>query len=170
MHIGEIVNIKRINLLGEVLAIDDMDRVTLRLTESGLKVIAEIGDLSETGSNQPQRESGKTVNILGTIYKILIVEEEDYRKGNGADGWCDPHAKELLIYNFKQDIQSVKDLVAYQKEVLRHEIIHAFLYESGLWGSSENSTHWALNEEMVDWIAIQEPKLHKAFKEAGCDG
>lgn len=24
-------------------------------------------------------------------------------------------------------------------------------------------------KEMVDWMAIQEPKLHKAFKEAGCD-
>lgn len=170
MHIGEIVNIKRINLLGEVLAIDEMDRVTLRLTESGLKVIAEIGDLSETGSNQPQRESGKTVNILGTPYKILIVEEEDYRKDNEADGWCDVQAKEILIYNYKQDVQSVKDLVAYQKKVLRHEIIHAFLYESGVWNNSGGSKCWALNEEMVDWIAIQEPKLHKAFKEAECDG
>ena len=45
----------------------------------------------------------------------------------------------------------------------RHEIIHAFLCESGL---AENST-WAQEEEMVDWFAKQAPKLIKAWKEAG---
>ena len=48
--------------------------------------------------------------------------------------------------------------------MLRHEIVHAFLYESGLDVSSE----WARNEEIVDWIALQTPKLQKAFEEAGC--
>lgn len=81
----------------------------------------------------------------------------------------DPMAKEILLFNFKQSIDSVKDLVAYQNKVLRHEIIHAFLYESGLWQDSYGSKCWAQNEEMVDWFAIQEPKIHKAFKEAGCD-
>ena len=45
----------------------------------------------------------------------------------------------------------------------RHEIVHAFLFESGL---AENS-EWAQNEEMVDWIAKQGPKLIKAWQEAG---
>ena len=36
------------------------------------------------------------------------------------------------------------------KKVIRHELVHAFLFESGL---SVNS--WADNEEIVDWIAIQ---------------
>ena len=45
---------------------------------------------------------------------------------------------------------------------MRHEIIHAFLCESGL---AENSD-WATNEELVDWIAIQAPKLIKAWKDA----
>lgn len=75
-----------------------------------------------------------------------------------------------MLFNYKQDPDSVKDLVAYQKKVLRHEIVHAFLYERGLWQNSYGSKCWAQNEEMVDWIAIQEPKLNRAFKEAGCDG
>jgi len=54
------------------------------------------------------------------------------------------------------------------KQVLRHEIIHAFLYESGLYGSSLSSDRWALNEEMVDWLAIQFPKILKAFEDVGC--
>ena len=42
-------------------------------------------------------------------------------------------------------------------------MIHAFLHESGLAVNSD----WAQNEEMVDWFALQAPKLFKAFKEAG---
>lgn len=30
------------------------------------------------------------------------------------------------------------------------------------------SSEWAKNEEIVDWIALQFPKLLKAFKEADC--
>lgn len=170
MQIGDIVVAKGDNrLLGEVIAIDEMDRATVKLNDSGVEVLVDLCNLCCTGSTQPQREGGKIVHILGTEYKILIIEEGDYRYSTEADGWCDTQAKEILLYNYKQCVYSVKDLVAYQKKVLRHEIVHAFLYESGLWHSSLESKCWAKNEEMVDWIAIQEPKLNKAFKEAGCD-
>lgn len=112
------------------------------------------------------RESGKVVHILGTEYKILIVEDEDYRYDKEADGWCDTSTKELLIFNFTQDKESLRDLVAYQKKVIRHEIIHAFLYESGLSVNSLSGGGWAKNEEMVDWMAIQMLKIYEAFKEA----
>ena len=52
--------------------------------------------------------------------------------------------------------------------VIRHEIIHAFLFESGLAQNTNDVESWAMNEEMVDWLAIQFPKLLKAFKEAEC--
>lgn len=42
-------------------------------------------------------------------------------------------------------------------------IIHAFLHESGL-----DVCSWAHNEEMVDWLAIQFPKLYEAFLQADC--
>lgn len=171
MRIGDIVVAKGDNrLLGEIISIDTYDRATVRLNDSGVEVIVDLCNLLSTGSNQPQRASGKVVHILGTAYRILIIEESDYRFTRDADGWCDTQAKEILLFNFKQDPNSVKDLVAYQKYVLRHEIVHAFLYESGLWSNSVRGECWAKNEEMVDWIAIQEPKLNKAFKEAECDG
>ena len=171
MQIGDIVVTKGDNrLLGEVTAIDDYDRALVKLSESGVEILVGLWDLSDTGGNQPHRESGKSVHILGTEYKILIIDEGDYRFNREADGWCDTQAKEILLYNFKQDPDSVRDLVAYQKAVLRHEIVHAFLYESGLWNCSTGCSSWAKHEEMVDWIAIQEPKINKAFKEAGCDG
>jgi hypothetical protein len=46
---------------------------------------------------------------------------------------------------------------------MRHELVHAFLFESGLHNDS-----WAANEAAVDWIANQFPKILKAFQEAGC--
>ena len=48
-----------------------------------------------------------------------------------------------------------------QKRTIRHEIVHAILFESGL----DHNTEWARNEEVVDWIAIQFPKLLDIFKD-----
>ena len=56
----------------------------------------------------------------------------------------------------------------YRKKTLRHEIMHAFLNESGLSDSSNRfDSAWAKNEEMVDWFAIQSPKIFKVFVELG---
>lgn len=170
MQIGDVVIVKGDNrLLGEVINFDK-DKGVVKLNGSGIEVLIALDDLLCTGSNQTNRKSGKIVHILGTEYKILIIDEGDYRYSREADGWCDTQAKEILLFNYKQSLDSIKDLVAYQKKVLRHEIVHAFLYESGLTQNSLSSDGWAKNEEMVDWIAIQEPKLNKAFKEAGCEG
>ena len=80
-----------------------------------------------------------------------------------------PQSRNRLRTACKQSAESVKDLVAYQKKVLRHEIVHAFLYESGLWQNAYGSKCWAKNEEMIDWMAIQIPKIQRAYKEAYCD-
>ena len=171
MKIGDVVVVGGdSSVLGEIVALDEYDRATVKLNESGVKILIDLSDLFCTGSTQPHREGGKIVHILGTEYTIFIVDKSDYRYSNDTDGWCDTQAKEILIFNYTQRIDSVKDLVAYQKKVLRHEIVHAFLYESGLTQNAVGCNCWAKNEEMVDWIAIQEPKLHEAFKEAGCDG
>ena len=50
---------------------------------------------------------------------------------------------------------------------MRHEITHAFLNESGLDANASDTDCWAKNEEMVDWFAIQSPKIYKAFNEVG---
>jgi len=56
-----------------------------------------------------------------------------------------------------------QDLDSVTRKNIRHELIHAFLSESGLWANCD----WA-KEEMVDWLAIQFPKLLKAFTECKC--
>lgn len=47
---------------------------------------------------------------------------------------------------------------------MRHELTHAMLSESGL----QSESAWAMNEEIVDWIAIQGPKLMEVWSTAKC--
>ena len=113
-------------------------------------------------------KDNRKVKVLGTKYKILFVDENNKRlNACNADGITDNTTKELIIGYWQQRENSVHDLDEYQKKVIRHEIVHAFLYESGLAESSVSVDSWAKNEEMVDWIARQHKKLHKAFKKAG---
>ena len=53
----------------------------------------------------------------------------------------------------------------YMKKTLRHEIVHAFMFESGL---GYNWEHGSIGQEetVVDWIAIQLPKIYAAAEAA----
>ena len=114
-----------------------------------------------------------TVNILGTPYEIIVkkYDEEKEFERLSIYGFCDGYAKEIVVCDMSTykgwEHEEEKTIIAAQKQTIRHEIVHAFFYESGLWDSSlgiENS--WAKNEEMVDWIAIQGAKIYKAWQEA----
>lgn len=164
---GMIVYFKREKRrLAEVVTATD-DKALVRMCDTDLELTVAVDELGATGCTQNDRKSGTVVHILGVPYKILIIEDDDYCSDRDADGWCDTSAKEIIVFNFKQSWESKRDLVEYQAKVIRHEIVHAFLYESGLDVNSLSGGAWAKNEEMVDWIAIQTPKLLKAFQEAG---
>ena len=106
----------------------------------------------------------ETVNILGSKYEIYhnVPNDFKYFKNGNIDGICDFSVKKIYIAAMEVDDDTYQDLESYKKSVIRHEIIHAFLYESGLNASSTNK--WARNEEMVDWIALQFPKMCEVFK------
>lgn len=116
------------------------------------------------------------VNILGETYKIVThkVSEDEVLKRNSWSGYCSHEIKKIIIadtseekyFSFGGDKKSEN---IYRNSIIRHEIIHGFLEESGLGDSTNNTQNgWATNEEMVDWIALQFPKILKAFEEAGC--
>lgn len=111
------------------------------------------------------------VNILGTDYEIVSGSREQYPRLKVADGYTDTSIKQIVILDFntlEKDDANIKDFLTLTKKVTRHEIIHAFFYESGLWVNSNDVEQWAMNEEMIDWLAIQFPKIYKAFKDADC--
>lgn len=110
------------------------------------------------------------INVLGTPYTVSIVSELNDETLKESDGYCDTSVKDIVIR--KELLQVNSDSVAkpavFFEKTLRHEIVHAFLFESGLHGDS-----WACNEEIVDWIALQLPKIQEAvlsFDEGGIDG
>ena len=109
----------------------------------------------------------KTISILGTNYKIYFKNDEQEPRLKNNWGFTDYHAKEIYVHSdIEQETEdSCKNLIDFKHKVLRHEIIHAFLYESGLRENSSRPSAWAENEEMVDWIAIQFPKILEVYKE-----
>ena len=101
------------------------------------------------------------IDVLGTKYNIVI--DSELEKLN-ADGECKRFIKLIRIRpedSMCYEESTVDERSKCFKEVLRHEIIHAFLDESGL-------NNYSSDEQLVDWLAIQFPKLQKAFNEAGC--
>ena len=112
------------------------------------------------------------VNILGTEYTISYKSPEEDSKLDDLEGYTDNYNKEIVIVNLKSR-EYFKDepdskLAKVSDKILRHEIIHAFLFESGLDCNSNRSFNWATNEEMVDWFALQSPKIYEIYQELRC--
>lgn len=106
------------------------------------------------------------IDILGTEYTITIASTANDPYLKKCDGYCDKTSKRIVVTDKGND-NELDNFEAYQKKCIRHEIIHAFLFESGL---HENWKHdnFGHDETYVDWIAAQFPKLIRAFKAANC--
>jgi hypothetical protein len=107
--------------------------------------------------------TAQKVNILGTEYKIMFrkINEDNILKK--ADGYIDKTVKKIIIAD-KEDDSDLEDFQAYQNKVIRHEITHAFFLESGLGENFENC-EYGISETIIDWFAIQSPKIFKVFQE-----
>lgn len=109
------------------------------------------------------------INILGTEYSIKIVDKyPEYLSEfeETADALCNSYDRTIFIKNDIEKDTTDNGKERKNKKNLRHEIYHAFMYESGL--SSNTYGHmgaWAEHEEMIDWHAIMAPKVFKVFQE-----
>ena len=112
------------------------------------------------------------IDILGTEYTIRL---DDFNcaelQGENRSGYCNPFGKIIVVEDLETDDDWKNESAQIKKHrtrcILRPEIIHALLYESGIWANSnEIMSGWAMNEEMIDWLAIQSPKIFRAFQEA----
>lgn len=104
------------------------------------------------------------VNILGTDYTIESHSKAEDAYLKNCDGYCDKTSKRIVVTTDNTDLDNFD---VYYNKILRHEIIHAFMYESGL---HENFKHeqWGHDETQIDWFAYQFPKMLEVFKKAGC--
>lgn len=117
----------------------------------------------------------KTIKILGTTYKVkLLVNYNSDPDLKGKFGYTSFPEKTIVV----ADICSIpgwegasdNEILDTYFTTIRHEVIHAYLAESGLSGSSNCVESWAMNEEMVDWFAIQFPKILETFEKLDCVG
>ena len=93
------------------------------------------------------------VNILGTKYNVFVSTPEQTPNLRTNDGFIAPEKKMIVLCKYNVDL--------HQKHVLIHELVHAFLYESGL-----DNESWGNNEEIVDWIALQLLKMSDISKKS----
>lgn len=104
-----------------------------------------------------------TIDVLGTAYTINETDEQTEKRLCDCDGFCDKTTKEICITTPSKDC-NLGDWKWYRNKILRHEIIHAFLFESGLQENFKQDPY-GVSETLVDWFAIQFPKIQKVFDE-----
>jgi hypothetical protein len=100
------------------------------------------------------------VNVLGTTY---TVKEDKSLNNTSADGLCKVYDKVILHRPLEGMLNTGDNLLAKEdryREVIRHEIVHAFFEEAGL-------ADYCSDERLVDWIAKQFPKMFEAMWSAG---
>lgn len=108
-----------------------------------------------------------TVDVLGTEYRVwLDVSKGSDPKMATCDGYCDYSSKRIVVCN--DEDSDLEDFAEYRKDCIRHELVHAFMFESGIGGCHKwdvpGETH---PEAMVEWIAMMFPKMADAFKKVG---
>lgn len=98
------------------------------------------------------------VDILGVEYAVKVISSNEREKfsdlDDDMDGYCNYYTKEIVVVRDDSDTQGHK---MYVNQVIRHELVHAYLFESGLHS-------YSIDETLVDWIAIQIPKIAKLFE------
>lgn len=115
------------------------------------------------------------VTVLGTDFVIKVVsrkgDDPDAKRHAGAYGFIDNMRKQITLFDRGEnyDMKDAEEgtIINWMKKTLRHEIVHAFMFESGLNEQARMHGSWARNEEIIDWMAIQGPKIMKAWQEAG---
>ena len=103
----------------------------------------------------------RKINILGAEYDYSELSSVDAtpRHHEGYSGEHAGYDKTIKIYSGKPfEGTTEAGTIECKKSVVRHEIVHGFLFQSGM-------TDWVQDEKLTEWIAMQFPKMLAVFKE-----
>lgn len=100
------------------------------------------------------------VDILGTRW--AVVSENFGNKD--FDGLTDFTTRTIKVRN--DNVQEFDNFKELYKRTVRHEVLHAFMIESGL-DSNFNHPEYGHDETFIDWVAIQFPKILVAYSKLG---
>lgn len=100
------------------------------------------------------------VDILGAKWAVVSepFENKDY------DGLTDFSTRTIKIRS--DNVGEFDNFRELYKRTVRHEVLHAFLEESGL-DSNFNHPEYGHDETFIDWVAIQFPKIVVAYSKLG---
>ena len=107
------------------------------------------------------------VAILAAVWTIRVIkrEKDPILAQDDCNGYCDWTTRRIVVVDFLADDENEHgNPERITEKVLRHEIIHAFLFESGLAYKFEHP-ETGHDEQYVDWFAIQSPKIFRVFSE-----
>ena len=106
----------------------------------------------------------RVVNILGTDYTIEEKTVKEDTKLENSEGYCDPSIKKIVVLRESEGgLLEAGDFEKVKQATIIHETLHAFLFESGI---NDNALK-GVEELVVEWMALQLPKIVKTFKELG---
>ena len=95
------------------------------------------------------------LDILGTKYNICLDDRGINPRFENKVGYCDMFNSEICVdtsINDSRNLDNTKNISEVNRKILRHELTHAFFYESGL-------EEYCRDEILVDFIAVQIKKL-----------
>ena len=109
------------------------------------------------------------INVMGTDFDITYTTEEEDPTIKGKSGVCYSLLKKIKIdqYIYLDDADgSVSEAEKSSKllsllAILRHEVMHAFFFQSGL----DTQCSFAVDEMLIDWLSLKLPEIVEVMKE-----
>ena len=102
------------------------------------------------------------INILGKEWVITYENESNNKILRKSEAYCDYSTRKIVINDEIGIDGNLEAMDYYKNKVIRHELIHAFFFESGL-------TQYFYDETLVEFLAIQMFKINDIFKEVGVE-
>lgn len=91
------------------------------------------------------------VSILGTEYKVLFGKKEFIGLHSECIGQCHVYTKRILVDTFCEECTE-EEIEARTKEVVAHEVLHAYLNEAGV--NCGNGEEAVCDFFMKNWVKI----------------
>ena len=98
-------------------------------------------------------------SVLGTDYSVMIGSRSELNMPTEYCGLCREYTKEILVCSDKENGISDRELEERVREILAHEIFHAYLNEAGLIINHEDE------ERMCDFFMKTWRKLFYSVRE-----
>lgn len=105
-----------------------------------------------------------SVVVAGVPYSIQLVPDGTipYIGNDTNEGLCDYSVKEITVHDVTQESREgddMKNLEFIRNNNIKHELVHAFLFETG-------NSEYASDEKLVELIALSIEKLHTLCEDA----